>query len=212
MVEPDHHVWSEMASQLFSPFIHLIKMNVKTGTVRWMPRLSLDSLNKSRSAPELPNHWCCKPCLLSVLGFWFDRETQETILWRGFRSCWSNVYCQVHFHVAGFCGEALQSCTVRFLRFPTKEPTGVPKVSMDWVCQHQNVWAPKQSEEPLQATGSWTSRHPVIVVSTLWKSTLCVLFLIFNLKLKSGVSIQTSKATSPRKLFSIWRVWHSSKS
>ena len=94
----------------------------------------------------------------------------------------------------------------------TQEPTGVPKVSMDWVCQHQNVWAPKQSEEPLQATGSWTSRHPGIVVSTLWKSTLCVLFLIFNLKLKSGVSIQTSKATSPRKLFSIWRVWHSSKS
>ena len=44
------------------------------------------------------------------------------------------------------------------------------------------------------------------------KSTLCVLFLIFNLKLKSGVSIQTSKATSPRELFSIWRVWHSSKS
>ena len=50
-------------------------MNVKTGTVPWMPRLSLDSLNKNRLAPELPNHWCCKPCLLSVLVFWFDQET-----------------------------------------------------------------------------------------------------------------------------------------
>lgn len=77
MVEPDHHVWSEMASQLFSPFIHLIKMNVKTGTVRWMPRLSLDSLNKSRSAPELPNHWCCKPCLLSVLRFDSTRKLRK---------------------------------------------------------------------------------------------------------------------------------------
>lgn len=189
-------------------------MNVKTGTVPWMPRLSLDSLNKNRLAPELPNHWCCKPCLLSVLVFWFDQETS------GNRK-----------HIMKRLQQLLKPCLLPsplslgrlwggtpklYSEVPTfsykKKTTGVPKVSMDWVCQHQNVWAPKQSEEPLQATGSWTSRHPGIVVSTLWKSTLCVLFLIFNLKLKSGASIQTSKATSPRELFSILRVWHSSKS
>ena len=159
-------------------------------------------------APELPNHWCCKPCLLSVLRFDSTRKPYYEEA--------SGAVEAVFIAKSTFTWQAVgrHSKAVQWGSYvlPTKEPTGVPKVSMDWVCQHQNVWAPKQSEEPLQATGSWTSRHPGIVVSTLWKSTLCVLFLIFNLKLKSGVSIQTSKATSPRKLFSIWRVWHSSKS
>ncbi len=196
MIEPDHHVWSEMASfRLYLNHHHNSSVPSSISS-KWTSTWDWNSAMNATTKTGFPQQkpicpWASKPLMLLAL------PPQCFVALIGPQGN------HIHFFVSppAVAIKILSSVLLLYLIIWWKDPTVPAQIikcdvptffykrsnrfskSFDGlhIFQHRNVWAPKQSEEPLQATGSWTSRHPDIVVSTLCKSTLCFLFLIFNL-------------------------------